>query len=63
MDMRHLGVPTSTPSNNIYCLLTVTSYHHDVKRGPRFGAIAVPKPLLRLIYFKISGKSAKLAKN
>ena len=33
MDARHLGVPTSRPSNNVFCLLTLTSYHHDVKRG------------------------------
>ena len=33
MDARHLGVPTSRPSNNVVCLLKFTSYHHDVKRG------------------------------
>ena len=33
MDARHFGVPTSRPSNNVVCLLTFTSYHHDVERG------------------------------
>ena len=33
MDAHHLGVPTSRPSNNVVCLLTFTSYHHDVKHG------------------------------
>ena len=45
MNMRYLGVPTSMPSNNVVCLLTFTSYRHDVKGG----VLALPKPPLRLI--------------
>ena len=50
IEMRLLGVPTSTPSNNVACLLLFTSYRHDVERG----VLAVPKPDIILNFRKTS---------
>ena len=56
-----VGVTRSTPSNNVICLLTLTSYRHDIKDEDF--AFWLFQNISYLYYNLKDKKTAKLAKH